>query len=193
MCLRSKRRASSIPKRSTAGAGYSEIDMSAVSRLPSCAVGAESWSTFRGTSSLCVRRRRPERASMLTPSSYVNRTGLRLPPYAREVVAAKSRGERLNLFVHAGAEAWRRASGRPSPHVICLPPDKDFGDFDWSCVGGLTVTLVVWDRPGTFVCAFAEHLVRCGAERVAVLNGPNLSRDPFGPVQLTIYKARVSS
>jgi hypothetical protein len=75
--------------------------------------------------------------------------------------------------------------------VLCCPPNADFREFDWSCVSGLGLTLVVWNRPAEFVDEFAKHLVRCGATLVAALNGPNRATSPDALVQMTIYKPRM--
>lgn len=99
----------------------------------------------------------------------------------------------MNVFVHAGAESWRRAKNRPQPHVLCCPPNSGFEEFDWACVAGLGLTLVVWNRPDQFVDDFARHLVRCGASMVAALNGPDLSLAPEGVMQMTVYKPRASA
>jgi hypothetical protein len=116
--------------------------------------------------------------------------GEKFPPFANAVVAAKRRGQQLNVFVHAGDQSWRRAKSRAQPHVLCCPPDADFKDFDWGCVAGLSITLVVWNRPAELVAEFAMHLVRCGAALVVALNGPNLERAPKGTARITIYKPR---
>ena len=107
------------------------------------------------------------------------------PPFANSLIAAKRKGARLNVFVHAGDHAWRRAKSRPEPHVLCCPPDADFTDFDWSCVAGLDLTLIVWNRTPDHVDAFAKHLVKAGASLVAAIVGG----DGLHPL-LTIYKPK---
>lgn len=94
---------------------------------------------------------------------------MKLAPYARELIAARKRGLRINLHVIAGEHAWRRAGKLNPPSVLCLPPEESFESFDWSCVAGLHVTLAVWNRPPQSVDAFARHLVLAGAELVAAL------------------------
>ena len=115
-------------------------------------------------------------------------SALKAPPYARDLIAAKRRGESLNLFVHAGDHAWQRAQRRAPPHVLCCPPDDEFKSFDWRCVSGLDLTLVIWNRDPEFVDAFARHLVRSGATLVAAIDGfdPALSAEEFP--RTTLYK-----
>jgi hypothetical protein len=98
------------------------------------------------------------------------RTGLLIPPYGRELTAARRRRESPSVFIHAGERAWDRAKLRAPPEVLCLPPDADFRAYDWSILKNLGVTLVVWDREATWVDDFAQHLVRSGAELVCALN-----------------------
>lgn len=91
-----------------------------------------------------------------------------LPPYARELLAARRRGRPVNLFVHAGDYAWRRAKSRPPGEGLCLPSD-DFPAFDWRCIEDLSLVLVVWNRPPEFTAELARHLVRSGAALVAAI------------------------
>lgn len=93
------------------------------------------------------------------------------PPFAKSLIAAKSKRLPLNVFIHAGEHSWRRAKNRPEPHVLCCPPDADYATFDWTCVGGLELTLIVWGRDEEYVDAFAAHLVRAGAKLVAAIAG----------------------
>ena len=98
------------------------------------------------------------------------RTRLIMPPYGRELAAARTRGELPNVFIHAGDYAWDRAKLRSPPDVLCLPPDGDFRDYDWTPVKKLALTLIVWGRPNSWIDEFATHLVRAGAELVCALN-----------------------
>jgi hypothetical protein len=59
---------------------------------------------------------------------------------------------------------------RTPPEVLCLPPDAEFRDYDWSILTNLGVTLVVWDRDPAWIDHFAQHLVRAGVELVCALN-----------------------
>jgi hypothetical protein len=74
------------------------------------------------------------------------------------------------VFIHAGDRAWDRAKGRRPPDVLCLPDDF-FALYDWRCVKGLAITLVVWGRDYKFIDHFARHLVLAGASMVCALNG----------------------
>ncbi|MEO8313252.1 MAG: hypothetical protein ABI645_00525 [Pseudomonadota bacterium] len=93
----------------------------------------------------------------------------KLPPFSKELIAARRSGVKLNVHLHAGDHAWRRAKYRHPPHVLCCPPDSNFEDFDWSCVRGLDITLIVWNRRWEEVDAFARHLVVSGSTLVAAL------------------------
>jgi len=110
---------------------------------------------------------------------------LRQPPFAAAVLSAKARRQRLNVFIHAGDHAWRRAKARPQPHVLCCPPEEEFTAFDWSCVKGMEIALVVWNRAPGYVDAFAAHLVKSGATLVTAITGGEAAH----PL-LTIYKPR---
>lgn len=101
---------------------------------------------------------------------------LRAPPYSKELIAARKRGEVVNVYLHAGDHSWRRVSRRRPPHILCLPPEQDFTEFDWSCIHGECITLVVWNRNDKWVDAFARHLVISGAELVAALNAEHDDR-----------------
>ena len=115
-------------------------------------------------------------------------SALKAPPYARELIAAKRRGESLNVFVHAGDHSWRRAQRRAVPHVLCCPPDDQFLSLDWRCVSGLSLTVIVWNRPAQFVDDFARHLVISGAVLVAAINGFDPALDAKSLPVTTIYK-----
>jgi hypothetical protein len=111
----------------------------------------------------------------------------KLPPYARELMAARRRGVQVNLHLMAGDHAWRRAKGRSPPHVLCLPSGDSFDAFNWSCVSGLDVTLAVWNRPLEFVDGFARHLIHAGARRVAALGAHVVEDGAVRAVETTIY------
>lgn len=111
----------------------------------------------------------------------------KLPPFARELVTARRRGQRVNLFIHAGDRAWDRARSRRPPDVLCLPPGEDFRTFDWSIVRGLSLVLVWWNGSPAEVDAFARHLVLSGAELVAALGATHDGKH-VGAVRSTFYR-----
>ena len=79
------------------------------------------------------------------------------PPFATELQDACRRGRRVNVFVFAGDHAARRATNRPAGERLYLPPDAESPDaFDWTCVRGLELMLVVWNRPPQFTAAYAR-------------------------------------
>jgi len=100
-----------------------------------------------------------------------SRTRLLMPPYGRELAAARRRGESPNVFLHGGDRSWDRAKLRAPPEVLCLPPDANHYDYDWSLVQGLALTLIVWNREPSLVDSFARQLVIAGASLVAALSG----------------------
>ncbi len=112
---------------------------------------------------------------------------LSAPPFARELTAARRRRDSLNVFIHAGDHAWRRAKLRRAPNVLCLPPDADFDSFNWSVINGLAVTLVCWNWPPERVDAFARHLVLAGASLVAAI-GAAVENDRALSAPAVIYK-----
>jgi hypothetical protein len=115
---------------------------------------------------------------------------LPLPPFSRELLAAKRRRESLNVFLHAGDRSWDRARKRLPPHVLCCPPDADFAAFDWSCVERLHLTLVVWNREWSFVDGFARHLVISGAALVVAIGGYRAAGEESMRSHSTIYKPK---
>jgi hypothetical protein len=110
---------------------------------------------------------------------------LPLPPFGRELAAARRHGDTPNVHVHAGTRAWERARMRAPPGVLCLPPEAEYRHYDWAVCRGLALTLIVWDRPREFVDGFARQLVLDGAALVAALGS-----DREGAT-CTFYRPRV--
>lgn len=96
---------------------------------------------------------------------------MKAPPFARELVAARRRGEPINLHVFAGDHSWRRAQSRRPPHVLCLPPGDDPKQYDWKCAAGLSVTIAAWNLPPDQVEELARELIHAGAQLVVALAG----------------------
>jgi hypothetical protein len=112
---------------------------------------------------------------------------LPLPPYGRELTDARRRGQKPNVHIHAGDRAWDRAKMRKPPEVLVCPSDADYRQYDWTACRGLSVTLIVWGRDAEAVEAFAEHLIRSGAELVCTLNA---FEGEDGEIQSMFYRAR---
>jgi hypothetical protein len=116
---------------------------------------------------------------------------LPLPPFGRELAIAVRRRQQVNLFVHAGHRAWERARYRKPPNVLCLPPGDDFQNYDWSCVRGVDLALVVWNWPQEQVDLFARHLVAVGgASLVAALSAEHDGNRVFR-VRHELYKPKL--
>jgi len=97
-------------------------------------------------------------------------SGLPMPPHARRLCEARAANLPINLIVHVGDAAFRRASHRRTPAVLACPPESEPTDFDWSVVAGLAATVVCWNRPQAWVDSFGRELVLAGAEKVCLLD-----------------------
>lgn len=109
-------------------------------------------------------------------------------PFTLEVRELQRRGEGLNIFVYAGANAWARAQRSRAPgYRLCLPTDKHWTEFDWSVVRGQGITLIHWGTDQQFGIGFSRHLVRCGAVLVALLDSAEVKF--FKPAPATNERA----
>ncbi len=75
----------------------------------------------------------------------------KLPPFAKELQKLRKRhvldDPLKNAHVHCGNHAWERArtwieGGAVSVGHIVFPKDSEPGDFRWTCLAGLTVTIL---------------------------------------------------
>ncbi len=94
----------------------------------------------------------------------------RIPPYGRELVTARSSGQRTNLFVYVGSGAWRYAIQRAPGNRLAIPDSIPWRDLDLSCVAGLGVTVIARGWSSDELDEFATRLVRSGADLVAGLH-----------------------
>lgn len=110
--------------------------------------------------------------------------GKRLPPYGRELRIARERGIHPNVFVMAGAYAWRRAKSRSVPEVLVAPPGEPPESFDWSSCRGLDVLLVCWGMSPIEVRELGEAIIKAGAIGATVVTpdgrGPRFVPAPRG-------------
>jgi hypothetical protein len=102
----------------------------------------------------------------------------KLPPYARETVAAIATGKPPNLYVFTGPRAWERAQRRRTEHgvgsAIVVEQDALAGAYDWRFLSGLAVVLsadqiTVRNRPA--LIALAAELVAAGVRFAAASDG----------------------
>ena len=75
----------------------------------------------------------------------------KMPPYASGLIKLRKRhsldNPLKNCHVHAGAHAWERAKtysegGAENVGHLCFPKGAEPGDFLWTCLAGLTVTIL---------------------------------------------------
>jgi hypothetical protein len=102
----------------------------------------------------------------------------KLPPYAREVIAARRAGEAVNVHIHVGKRAWDRAakSGPGYRLVVFLDRDHSPADFDFEFLEGLAVTLNAVDADLTRARQVAISIIKQGAVLVVLLH-PDLPKN----------------
>ena len=114
----------------------------------------------------------------------------KLPPFASDLKKLRKRhsldSPLKNAHVHAGNHAWERAriyidGGAESVAHLVFPKDSEPGDFLWTCLAGLVVTILHnSDGPDSIypptLEQLAELIVTDGARCVYVV-------DPKWPVQ----------
>lgn len=108
----------------------------------------------------------------------------RLPPYGRELVAARRAGVVPNVYLMVGPRAWARAALRHPPNVLVLPPGDSPADFDWRCCARLDITVQATEEPDADRLALLVHcLKRAGATLVAAIyrDGPLIRVEYFRP------------
>lgn len=113
----------------------------------------------------------------------------RLPPFGADVLAARRRGESVNLFVYVGAGAWRQAGMKR--HAIPIANADDWRTWDWRLVDGLGITLVARGWGSNAVEALATHLVRAGASPVSALEVS--ANQPVTSVTSTVFRRKERS
>ena len=113
-----------------------------------------------------------------------------MPPHGHTLREAKAAGLPINLFVHAGDSAWRRAQHRRAPAVLACPSESEPTDFDWSVVAGLPATVVCWNRPPAWVDSFGRELVLAGAAKVCLLDCKVDRRERVAKVATIWYAPR---
>lgn len=106
----------------------------------------------------------------------------RLPPYARRIVDARRRGERMDrILIATGADAWKQAAAAADPLAI-LPDGEDVQAFVWTFVRGLPCQIVQ-----TAPCSAARMdqlavaLVQAGSPRVELLSPGGDDADLYLP------------
>ena len=108
----------------------------------------------------------------------------RLPPYGRELVAARRAGVVPNVHLMVGPRAWARAALRHPPNVLALPPGDSPADFDWRCCAGLGVTVQAAEEADPERLALLIHyLLQAGTVLVAAIycDGPLVRLEYFRP------------
>ena len=122
-------------------------------------------------------------------------TRRKLPPFARELRKMRALhtldNPLKNAHVHCGNHAWERArtyieGGAMNVAHLVYPSDSEPGDFKWTCLAGLTVTILHnSDGPNSIypptLEQLAELILTDGARCVYVI-------DPKWPVQTHLRK-----
>jgi hypothetical protein len=111
--------------------------------------------------------------------------GAALPkaPFGNVIADAVRRGERPNVFICCGSDAWD--SHRIRKERIVLPPGSDPVDFDWSFMRGLEPTIIGADGDHTTLKKLAWVLLRAGCPLVAlthedlIASAARLAEDPI--------------
>ena len=94
----------------------------------------------------------------------------RLPPYGRELVAARRAGIVPNVHLMVGPRAWARAALRRPPNVLALSPGDSPTEFNWRCCAGLGITVQATEEPDSDRLALLVHcLIHAGAALVAAI------------------------
>ncbi len=101
---------------------------------------------------------------------------IKLPPYAREVIAVLAAGKVPNVYVFAGPDAWERAqrhrAARGAGSAIVVPDEPEL--FDWSFLHGhaviLNPTSITPANRAPYV-ALAAEMIRAGIRFVAASDG----------------------
>jgi hypothetical protein len=91
---------------------------------------------------------------------------LLLPPFGNVMLDAIRRGEKPNIFVVAGSDAW--ATHQIRRERIVLPPGADPAGFDWSFMRGLQPTIVGADADHATLRKLAWVLLKAGCPLVAL-------------------------
>ena len=89
------------------------------------------------------------------------------PPFGAKISALIKRGEKPNVFIIAGSNAWRLHEIRSER--IVLPPGEDPSDFDWTLLKGLSPTVIGDDAPRSTLRKLAWCLLRAGCPLVCVI------------------------
>ena len=89
------------------------------------------------------------------------------PPFGNLIIDLIRRGEKPNVFITAGGDAWHRHQFRRER--IVLPPNTDPASFDWSFMRGLAPTIIGDDAPVTTLRKLAWCLLRAGCPLVCLL------------------------
>ena len=118
------------------------------------------------------------------------------PPYASDLKKLRKRrsldNPLRNAHVHCGNDSWLRArtyidGGAESVAHLCFPKDSEAGDFRWTCLAGLVVTILHASDPPDAIYPptleqLAEAIILDGASIVFIV-------DPKWPVQTYTKKA----
>jgi hypothetical protein len=103
----------------------------------------------------------------LLASTRVRSSGrLPLPPFGSRILEMIRRGEKPNVFICAGSDAW--ATHQLRLERIVLPPGSDPSAFDWDFMRGLQPTIVGADGNHTTLKKLAWVLLRAGCPLVAL-------------------------
>jgi hypothetical protein len=102
----------------------------------------------------------------------------KLPPFAREVIAAIAAGRSPNVYAFTGPRAWERAQRRRTEHgvgsALVIPNDAEPGSFNWTFLRGLAVVLhadLISPNNRPALIALAAELVAAGVRFVAASDG----------------------
>jgi hypothetical protein len=115
-------------------------------------------------------------ASAVVPIDALESRASKLPPYGREVADAVHTGKNPNVYVFAGADAWKRASNRRDARgpgeTMLLPPGEDPTAYRWPAVpGGVLIVAIGQSRQVAF--NLAQVVVSDGTPRALAIFGNN--------------------